>query len=95
LSYIDYIYQGPEGLLYAVLAPFLDVFGYWFFAILYFLAVGMIWIRGQDITLPVVLGIIVGAAMSVALPAEAHMAGYILIGLGMAVILYRVMRSPG
>ena len=94
MTYIEYMYDGPIGLLKMVIAPFLDVFSYWFFAVIYFLFIGMLWIKNQDITLPVVLAMIIGAVMRLALPPEAHMVGYIFVGLGIAVILYRVVRSP-
>ncbi len=90
MSYLDFIYtEGEIGLLKAVIAPFLDIFGYWFFAIMYFLALGMLWIKNQNVYIAAIIGMIVGFAMRTLLPPEAHSVAYLFIALGIASIVFR------
>lgn len=71
------------GFIYSLVLPFIQIFGYWIFAIVWFLYLGGVYWRSGDVTLPLVIGMISGCVMGVIMPPEAQFVGTILFALGL------------
>jgi hypothetical protein len=77
------------GLIYAICKPFIDIFGYWFFAILYFVYLGTSYLRTGSVTLPVTVGLISGTVWGAIMPPETFVVGYVLLATGIVTILIK------
>jgi hypothetical protein len=71
------------GFIYSLVLPFIQIFGYWVFAIIWFIYLGGVYWRAGDVTLPLVIGMISGSVMGIILPVEAQFVGIILFALGL------------
>lgn len=78
------------GLIYAICLPFINIFGYWFFAMLWFLYLGLSYMRTGDVTLPLTVGLISGAVWGVIMPPETFIVGYVMLATSIVAILMKL-----
>jgi len=79
--------------LEAVYYKLYDVTGPFGIVTLFFAIFAMMWLKNQDMTIPTIIAILLGGAIFAVVPAEFQQPAYILVGFGMASILYRVFKS--
>lgn len=78
------------GLIYAICLPFINIFGYWFFAMLWFLYLGLSYMRTGDVTLPLTVGLISGTVWGVIMPPETFIVGYVMLAACIVAILMKL-----
>lgn len=78
------------GLIYAICLPFISIFGYWFFAMLWFLYLGLSYMRTGDVTLPLTVGLISGAVWGAIMPPETFIVGYVMLATSIVAILMKL-----
>ena len=76
-----------------VTAPFTNILGSYFYLFMAFMAMGMIYLKTQDITMPAVVGLLFAGAFAMKLPHEAGVAILILLAISIAALFYRVLKS--
>jgi len=78
------------GLIYAICLPFINIFGYWFFAMLWFLYLGLSYMRTGDVTLPLTVGLISGTVWGAIMPPETFIVGYVMLATSIVAILMKL-----
>jgi len=78
------------GIMYAIVAPFMDIMGAYFFAVMWFLYLTITWFRTGNVTMPLVVGIISGTMFGALMPPEVQTIGYVILGICGATILVRL-----
>jgi len=78
------------GFIYAIVLPFTEFFGAWFYAILWFLFLGMTYLRTGSVTVPVTIGLISGTVWGALMPAETYLVGYLLLAVSITVIIVKL-----
>lgn len=73
--------------------PYTDVMGTIFWGILYALIFAIIWIRQQDITIPALLGLLIGAFLWGAMPEDWRAVGMSLTVISFAGIMFTLIRG--
>ena len=76
-----------------VTSPFTNIMGTYFYLFMAFVAMGMIYLKTQDITMPAVLGLLFAGAFAMYLPHEAGVAILILLAISIAALFYRMFKS--
>jgi hypothetical protein len=82
------------GMAYGMMAPILAVMGYWIFLIIWLTYLATVWMRSQDLTLPLVIGLISASVWGVLIPAEAYLYIGVMFAICIAVILVKLVWSP-
>jgi len=77
----------------AVFIPFDATIGHWVFVILYAMVILPIYIKTQNVVMPVILTMAFGGAGLVVLPPEAQVITKILLAVGVMGILYLVFKG--
>ena len=78
-------------MLLGTAAPYTDVMGSLVLVIIFAIPFVLMWLMQRDLTLPGVVGIIVGAFLFIYIPAEWHLAPIAFIGMSIAAIIYGIM----
>jgi len=78
------------GFVFSIVAPFVDIFGYWFFVILWFVYLGGAYLRTGSTTLPLVVGLITGSVWGAIMPAESHLIAYVLLAISAVGLLMKI-----
>lgn len=81
------------GFLKGLLSPFLDVFGDYFYVILYGLCILLVWMRSRNLTLVSMMLAVSLPVWSVWLPREMFIPLLLVILLGIALCLYRLFKN--
>jgi hypothetical protein len=82
-----------NGLAFALMLPIINVFGYWIFLIIWLTYLATVWMRSQDLTLPLVIGLISASVWGVLIPAEAYLYVGVMFAICIAVILVKLVWS--
>lgn len=81
-------FQAP---LDAMLAPFLGVFGAFFYIIVWGFIIGILWLRVSNTMLVGIIGIILAVLFQPQFGDDETLIGYLLLGLAVAVALYQIL----
>jgi PKD repeat protein len=81
------------GLAYSVMLPFMNVFGYWIFIIIWMTYLGIVWIRSGDVGMPLIIGLLSAGAWSLLFPQEALMYIGVMFAICLAVVVVRVFKD--
>jgi hypothetical protein len=81
------------GFAIAVLAPIMHVFGFWIYLIIWGLYLFAVWIRSQDVTLPLVIGIISMATFGLLFPKESLPVIVTMFVICGAIIITKLMKD--
>ena len=81
------------GFGYALVLPFVNLMGYWWFGYIYFLYLGAVWFRGQRVSLPLTIGFLVAATWGVLFPPEMQYVATIIFALAMVGVMMRYLLS--
>ena len=79
------------GFGYSLIAPFLSLMGAWFFVILWSAIIYRSYERTGNVVMPVVLSILTSTVWGVIIPSEAEMVWTVMICIGIAAIVGKVM----
>jgi hypothetical protein len=77
------------GIAYCLMLPILNVWGYWIFLIVWSLYLLMVWIRTNDIALPLVIGIITAGVWAMLIPTSAYLYIGVMFAVALASILFK------
>ena len=80
-----------EGLFSSILRPFTDLIGEWFFMIVWGTLVMGIYLHSQDTTLPFVIGILLGAVISLSAGADGVTVMYLTMAFAGGGVLAKVL----
>ncbi len=83
----------PYGFLQSITLPFTDIFGYWFFCILWFIYLWGVWARERAIELTIVMMLITGPLWGLLLPPESYLYGLICLAMGISAVIYRLIKK--
>ena len=81
------------GFMKGMLSPFLDIFGAYFYVILYGLCILLVWMRSRSLTLVSMMLAVSVPVWSVWLPQEMFIPLLMVIILGIAACLYKLFKS--
>ena len=81
------------GFATSLMAPLMHVFGFWIFLIIWCLYLFAVWIRSQDVTMPVVIGILSIGTFGVLFPKEALPVILIMFAICGAIIITKLMKD--
>jgi len=81
------------GFVTSVMAPLMHVFGFWIFLIIWGLYIFAVWIRSQDVTLPLIIGIISMGTFGLLFPKEALPVIIIMFVICGAIIITKLMKD--
>jgi PKD repeat protein len=81
------------GFGFSIMAPTMHVFGFWIFLIIWALYLFAVWVRSQDVTMPVVIGILSIGVMGVLFPKESLPVLIIMFAICIAVILTKLLKD--
>jgi hypothetical protein len=81
------------GFATSLMAPLIHVFSFWIFLIIWGLYMFAVWIRSQNVTMPLIIGIISIGAFSVLFPVEALPVIIIMLVVCGAVIITKVLKD--
>jgi hypothetical protein len=91
MSALDYLALGD--LWHFIIAPFLAVLGSWFYAFLVLIAVSMVYLKSQNITLASIVAIFFCAAFITMLPPQSSIVFYGLLILAITIVLYKLFKG--
>jgi len=80
-----------EGLFSSILRPFTNLIGEWFFMIVWGTLVMGIYLHSQDTTLPFVIGILLGAVISLSVGADGVTVMYLTMAFAGGGVLAKVL----
>lgn len=83
----------PYAFLQSITLPFTDIFGYWFFCILWFIYLWGVWARERAIELTVVMMILTGSLWGLLLPPESYLYGLICMAMGITAVIFRLIKK--
>jgi PKD repeat protein len=78
------------GFAYGIMAPLMNVWGYWVFVMFWFAYLFIVWIRTSDIGLPIVIGLLTAGVWGLFFPPEAMQFAYLMFGLSIAALLTKL-----
>jgi len=78
------------GFAYGIMAPLMNVWGYWVFVIFWLAYLFIVWIRTSDIGLPIVIGLLTAGVWGLFFPPEAMQFAYLMFGLSIAALLTKL-----
>jgi len=81
------------GFVTSIMAPLMHVFGFWIFLIIWGLYIFAVWIRAQDVTLPLIIGIISMGTFGLLFPKEALPVIIIMFVICGAIIITKLMKD--
>ena len=81
------------GFMKGMLSPFLDIFGSYFYVIVYGLCILLVWMRSRSLTLVSMMLAVSVPVWSVWLPQEMFIPLLMVIILGIAACLYKLFKS--
>ncbi len=84
---------GDFNILGFVASPFTAILGDYFWLLFGLIPTMMIFIKSQDVAIPVIVGILFTAAFGMALPENLGVALLMLLGTGAGVLIYRVFKT--
>ena len=93
MTYSCYSVLLTGDLLNAIVCPFTNVMGYWFYAVMMLIALAGIYFKSQNVTLVALMGIMSGTTMAMLFPPETHQFAYVMVAIAMAGILYKVFKG--
>ncbi|HIH73931.1 MAG TPA: hypothetical protein HA306_01120 [Methanosarcina sp.] len=74
-------------------SPYTAILGNFFWLFIGVLVVSMVFLKAQDVALPVIIGILFAAAFGMFLPKSAGVTLLMLLGTGVGAILYKVFKT--
>ena len=78
------------GFGYGIMAPLMNVWGYWVFVMFWFAYLFIVWIRTSDIGLPIIIGLLTAGVWGIFFPPEAMQFAYLMFGLSIAALLTKL-----
>jgi len=81
------------GFVTSVMAPLMHVFGFWIFLIIWGLYLFAVWIRTQDVTMPLIIGIISMGTFGLLFPKESLPVIIIMFVICGAIIIYKLAKE--
>ena len=81
------------GFALGIMAPIMHVFGFWIFLIIWGLYLFAVWVRSQDITLPLIIGILTMGTFGLLFPVEALPVILIMFVICAAIILVKLLKD--
>jgi len=78
------------GFAYGIMAPLMNVWGYWVFVIFWLAYLFIVWIRTSDIGLPIIIGLLTAGVWGLFFPPEAMQFAYLMFGLSIAALLTKL-----
>lgn len=82
------------GFIYSLIAPEMALFDYWIFVMIWLTALGIIWMRTQEVTIPLIVGLLSAGVWSYLFPEEALIMIGAMLAICMTVILVRTFKDP-
>jgi hypothetical protein len=82
-------------LLGFVVAPFAAILGDYFYLLFGLIPVFLMYLKAQDIVLPLICGLLFTAAFGVAFPATGGIAILMLLGTGVGAVLFQIFKGGG
>jgi hypothetical protein len=98
-SYVrHFIDPGAQGLdpfnfSMGLAGPFIAIFGYWTFAIVWFAYLARCWMKSGDVIIPIVVGIGSAGIMGTMMPAEGQFVAAVMIAVAVTAAVVRVYVS--
>jgi hypothetical protein len=78
------------GFAYGILKPLMNFFGYWTFAIFWFLYLGISYLRTGAVAMPLAVGMISAPVFGLLFPGEAVVVGIVVFALASVVLLMKL-----
>lgn len=78
------------GFAYGIMAPLMNVWGYWVFVMFWLAYLFIVWIRTSDIGLPIIIGLLTAGVWGLFFPPEAMQFAYLMFGLSIAALLTKL-----
>jgi hypothetical protein len=78
------------GFAYGIMAPWMNVWGYWTFVIIWLAYLFIVWIRTSDIGLPIVIGLLTAGVWGIFFPPEAMQFALLMFGIAIAALLTKL-----
>jgi hypothetical protein len=75
------------------MAPLMHVFGFWIYLIIWGVYIFAVWIRAQDVTLPLIIGILSMGTFGLLFPKEALPVIIIMFVICGAIIVTKLMKD--
>lgn len=91
MGYADTIYS--DEILQALSQVFTDPLGSWAYAIPGFVILGALYIKTEDTTVPLIIGVLMGVGMVTLLPVEVAKVGYLFLLLGVVGGLMKIREN--
>jgi hypothetical protein len=79
------------GIAYCLMLPFITVWGYWIFLIVWGIYLMTVWIRSGDIVLPLVIGLISAGVWGLLIPSSAYFYISVMFAIAFASIIVKVL----
>jgi len=77
----------------SVMFPTMHTFGFWIYLIIWALYMFAVWVRSQDVTMPLVIGILSIGVMGTLFPRESMPILIIMFAISIAIILTKVLKD--
>jgi PKD repeat protein len=81
------------GFATGLMAPIMHIFGFWIFLIIWGLYLFAVWIRSQDVTLPLIIGILTMGTFGLLFPKESLPVVIIMFVICGAIIIAKLMKD--
>jgi len=81
------------GFAFGIMAPSMHVFGFWIYLIIWGLYLFAVWIRSQDVTLPLIIGILTIGVFGLLFPKESLPVILIMFAICGAIIIAKLMKD--
>jgi hypothetical protein len=78
------------GFGYGIMAPLMNVWGYWVFVIFWLAYLFIVWLRTSDVGLPIIIGLLTAGVWGIFFPPEAIQFAYLMFGLSIAALLTKL-----
>ncbi|MDD4053027.1 MAG: PKD domain-containing protein, partial [candidate division Zixibacteria bacterium] len=78
------------GFAYGIMAPLMNVWGYWTFVIIWLAYLFIVWIRTSDIGLPIVIGLLTAGVWGIFFPPEAMQFAILMFGIAIAALFAKL-----
>ncbi len=83
----------PVNMTAVAVAPYTDIMGNIFYGILFSMVFGMIWMRQEDITMPALLGLIIGGSIWGLMPGDWTSMAMSLTVVSFAGLMYSLIKG--
>lgn len=80
----------PFNFAMGLAGPFIAIFGYWTFAIVWFAYLARCWMKSGDVTIPIVVGIGSAGVLGMLIPAEGQFVAAVMIAVAVTAAVVRV-----